>query len=43
VALAEGMKAKAKEFRALGGEIYASLPQAALPAPTDRVVVEEER
>ena len=44
VALNEGMKAKAEEFRALGGEIYPLLPQAALPAPTDRVVlVEEER
>jgi len=40
-ALAEGMKAKAEEFRALGGEIYAALPQAALPAPKDRVVIEE--
>jgi len=42
-ALAEGMKAKAEEFRALGGEIYAALPQAALPAPTDLVVIEEVR
>ena len=41
VALAEGMKAKAEEFRALGGAIYPPLPQAAQPAPTDRLVEEK--
>jgi len=41
VALAEGMKAKAEEFRTLGGAIYPSLPQAAQPAPTDRLVEEK--
>jgi len=41
VALAEGMKAKAEESRALGGAIYPPLPQAAQPAPTDRLVEEK--
>ena len=41
VALAEGMKAKAEEFRALGGAIYPPLPQVAQPAPTDRLVEEK--
>jgi len=41
VALAEGMKAKAEEFRALGGAIYPPLPQAAQAAPTDRLVEEK--
>ncbi len=40
VALAEGMKAKAEEFRALGGATYPP-PQAAQPAPTDRLVEEK--
>ncbi len=41
VALNEGMKAKAEEFRALGGEIYPLLPQATLPAAKDRLVKEK--